>query len=134
MSKKKVSRSGFSGYGGGGGGAPSAGGGGGGGLNQQAIMAQVQKLQAEMGAAQDALKDEIVEASVGGGVVTVRMTGAQDLVGISIKPEVVDPDDVETLQDLLVAAFNEANQKAKDLADEKMAPFTSMLGGFGGLF
>lgn len=112
------------------------GGGGFGGGNQAAIMAQVQKLQQEMMVAQESLKTEVVEASVGGGVVTIRMTGAQDLVGIEIKPEVIDPDDIETLQDLLIAAFNEANQKAKDLADEKMAPFTSMLNmsGLGGLF
>lgn len=108
---------------------------GGGGFNPGNIMAQVQKLQEEMAAAQESLKEEIVEASVGGGVVTVRMTGAQELVGVEIQPEVVDPDDIETLQDLLVAAFNEASQKARDLAEAKMAPFTNMLnmGGLGGL-
>lgn len=108
---------------------------GGGGFNPGNIMAQVQKLQEEMAAAQESLKEEVVEASVGGGVVTVRMTGAQELVDIVIQPEVVDPDDVETLQDLLVAAFNEASQKARDLAEERMAPFANMLnmGGLGGL-
>jgi len=106
---------------------------GGGGLNPASLMAQVQKLQEEMAAAQESLKDEVVEASVGGGVVTVRMTGAQELVGVIIQPEVVDPDDVETLQDLLIAAFNEASQKARTLAEEKMAPFTNMLSGMGGL-
>ncbi len=124
----------------GGGGFGGGGGGGFGGMNipggAGGLMAQVQKLQEEMAAAQEALKEEIVEASVGGGMVTVRMTASQDLVGIEIKPDVVDPDDVEMLQDLLVAAFNEASEKAKAVAEERMAPFASMLdmGGLGGLF
>ena len=123
-----------------GGGAPGGGGGGFGGMNipggAGGLMALVQKLQEEMAAAQEALKEEIVESSVGGGMVTVRMTASQDLVGIEIKPDVVDPDDVEMLQDLLVAAFNEASEKAKAVAEERMAPFASMLdmGGLGGLF
>ncbi|HYN87005.1 MAG TPA: YbaB/EbfC family nucleoid-associated protein [Ardenticatenaceae bacterium] len=130
MSKKKSM-----GRGGMGGGGFGGFGGGGGGFNPGNLMAQVQKIQEEMAAAQDSLKEEIVEASVGGGFVTVRMTGAQELVAIEIKPEVVDPDDVETLQDLLMAAFNEASQKARDLAEQKMAPFANMLnmGGLGGL-
>lgn len=112
----------------------------GGGMNMPGgagnIMAQVQKLQQEMAAAQEELEKEIVEASVGGGMVTVRMSAAQDLKAIEIKPEVVDPDDVEMLQDLLLAAFNEAKSKAEAVTEEKMAPFASMLdmGGLGGLF
>jgi len=88
---------------------------GGSGMNPQNLLAQVQKLQAEMMAAQEALKEE--------------------LVGIEIAPEVVDPEDVEMLQDLLVAAFNEALNKARAVAEERMAPFASMLdmGGLGGL-
>lgn len=135
---------GAGGFGGAGGGAPGGmggfGGGGGGGMNMAGgaggLMAQVQKLQEEMAAAQESLKEEMVEASVGGGMVTVRMTAAQDLVAIEIKPDVVDPDDVEMLQDLLIAAFNEASEKAKATAEEKMAPFASMLdmGGLGGMF
>lgn len=106
-----------------------------GGMNPQALMAQVQKVQQEMVEAQEALKDEIVEASVGGGVVTVRMTAAQELVAVEIDPDVVDPDDVEMLQDLLVAAFNEAMNKARERAEEQMAPFADMLdmGGLGSL-
>ncbi|MGB0385494.1 MAG: YbaB/EbfC family nucleoid-associated protein [Ardenticatenaceae bacterium] len=102
------------------------------------MMAQVQKLQEEMGVAQEGLKDEMVEASVGGGMVTVRMTAMQELKAIEIQPEVVDPDDVEMLQDLLMAAFNQAAVKAQALSEERMAPFTDMLDmsslGLGGLF
>lgn len=98
------------------------------------MLAQVQKLQEEMMAAQESLKDEIVEASVGGGMVTVRMTATKELQAVELKPEVVDPDDVEMLQDLLLAAFNEALNKADEVTEEKMAPFTEMMGGLGGLF
>ncbi len=118
----------------------SSGGFGGGGMNipggAGGLMAQVQKMQEEMMAAQEALKGEIVEASVGGGMVTVRMSATGDLQGIELKPDVVDPDDVEMLQDLLLAAFKEAKTKAEAITEERMAPFTSMLdmGGLGGLF
>jgi nucleoid-associated protein EbfC len=99
------------------------------------MMAQIQKLQQEMEAAQATLAEEIVEATVGGGMVTVRMTATKALVGIEIKPEVVDPDDVEMLQDLLLAAFKEAMTKADAVTEERMAPFASMLdmGGLGNL-
>ena len=120
---------------------PSGMGGGlGGGLNlpggMGGMMAQVQKLQEDMMVAQEALKDEMIEASVGGGMVTVRMSATQELKAIEIDPEVVDPDDVEMLQDLLMAAFNEASVKAQAITEERMAPFTNMLnmGGLGGLF
>ena len=142
MSKRKVVPRGGSGGGGmAGGSAPGGGGlgslmGGGGPSNVGAMMQQIQKLQEEMAAAQEALKEEIVEASVGGGMVSVRMTGANQLAGITIKPEVVDPDDIEMLQDLIVAAFTEAMDKANALAEERMAPFASMLdmGSLGGMF
>jgi nucleoid-associated protein EbfC len=135
MAKRKAGRpAARRGGGGGGGGAGGMGGmnipGGAGGL-----MAQVQKIQQDMMVAQESLKDEIVEASVGGGMVTVRMTASQELKAIEIKPDVVDPDDVEMLQDLLVAAFNEAVAKAQAVTEERMAPFADMLdmGGLGGL-
>lgn len=100
------------------------------------MMAQVQKLQEDMAVTQESLKDEMVEASVGGGMITVRMTAMQELKAIEIQPEVVDPDDVEMLQDLLMAAFKQAAAKAQAVSEEKMAPFASMLdmGGLGGLF
>jgi nucleoid-associated protein EbfC len=122
-----------------GGGGGAGGMGGMGGMNipggAGGLMAQVQKIQQDMMEAQESLKDEIVEASVGGGMVTVRMTASQELKEIEIKPDVVDPDDVEMLQDLLVAAFNEAVAKAQAVTEERMAPFADMLdmGGLGGL-
>lgn len=126
MAKKKGGRRGGGGFGGGGMNLPGGAGG---------LFAQVQKIQQEMMAAQEALKDEIVEASVGGGMVTVRMTATKELVGIEIKPEVVDPEDVEMLQDLLLAAVSEAMSKADALTEERMAPFSDMLdmGGLGNL-
>ena len=66
-----------------------------------------------------------MSASAGGGAVTVSMTGAQELRSIEIKPEVVDPEDVEMLQDLLMAAFQEATAKAQQLAAQRMGPLTS---------
>ena len=104
---------------------------------QKGLLQQVQQLQEEMLAAQEALKEETVEATVGGGMVTVTMTGDQEVQEVKINPEVVDPDDVEMLQDLLVAAFNEALERTRKLSEERMAPFTSLLqgvsGGLGGL-
>jgi hypothetical protein len=102
-------------------------------LNQ--MMAQVQKMQADMVAAQEALADETVEASVGGGMVTAFVSGTGDLTKISISPDVVDPDDVEMLEDLVVAAVVEATRMAQELAQERMGGLTAGLdmGGLGGL-
>ena len=102
-------------------------------LNQ--MMAQVQKMQADMVAAQDALAEETVEASAGGGMVTAIVSGTGDLKKISISPEVVDPDDVEMLEDLVVAAVVEATRLAQELAQERMGGLTGGLdiGGLGGL-
>ncbi|NOZ06593.1 MAG: YbaB/EbfC family nucleoid-associated protein [Chloroflexi bacterium] len=100
----------------------------------QGLLQQVQKLQADMLSAQEALKEETVEASVGGGMVSVVMTGDQVVQEIRLSPDVVDPDDVEMLQDLLVAAFNEATERTRKLSEERMAPFASALqGGMGSL-
>jgi len=102
-------------------------------LNQ--MMAQVQRMQADMVAAQEALADETVEASVGGGMVTAFVSGTGDLPKISISPDVVDPDDVEMLEDLVVAAVVEATRMAQELAQERMGGLTAGLdmGGLGGL-
>jgi nucleoid-associated protein EbfC len=102
-------------------------------LNQ--MMAQVQKMQADMVAAQEALAEETVEASAGGGMVTAIVSGTGDLKKISISPEVVDPDDVEMLEDLVVAAVVEATRLAQELAQERMGGLTGGLdiGGLGGL-
>ena len=102
-------------------------------LNQ--MMRQVQKMQADMAAAQQALADETVEASVGGGMVKAVVTGTGELQSVSISPEVVDPDDVEMLEDLVVAAVVEAMRLAQERAAERMGGLTAGLdlGGLGGL-
>ena len=106
-------------------------------LNQ--MMRQVQKMQADMVAAQEALGEETVEASVGGGMVTAVVSGTGDLKKISISPDVVDPDDVEMLEDLVVAAVAEAMLEAKKLQAERIGAATggldldSLMGGLGGL-
>jgi len=102
-------------------------------LNQ--MMKQVQKMQADMAAAQEALQTEVVEASVGGGVVTATVSGSGELQSLRIDPSAVDPDDVEMLQDLVVAAVNEACRKAQDLQAQRLGAVTGGLdlGGLGGL-
>ena len=105
----------------------------GGQLNQ--MMRQMQKMQDDMAAAQAALADEIVEVSAGGGMVKAVATGTGELGAVTIAPEVVDPDDIEMLQDLVVAAVNEALRAAHDLQGQKMGAVTSELdlGALGGL-
>ena len=102
-------------------------------LNQ--MMRQVQKMQADMVAAQESLAEETVEASVGGGMVTATVSGNGDLKQIKIDPAAVDPDDVEMLEDLVVAAVVEATRMAQELAQERMGGLTAGLdmGGLGGL-
>lgn len=92
------------------------------------LMAQMQKVQDEMEKTQAALAEEELSVTAGGGMITVVVTGAQELRGITIKPEAVDPDDVEMLQDLVLAAVNEALQKSKAMADERMGALTGGLG------
>jgi DNA-binding YbaB/EbfC family protein len=102
-------------------------------MNQ--MMKQVQKMQADMAAAQDALADATVEGSAGGGMVKVVVSGAGDVQAVRIAPEVVDPDDVEMLEDLVLAAVNDGLRRAQDMAAEKMGGITGGLdlGGLGGL-
>ena len=99
------------------------------------MMRQAQKMQADLVAAQEALAEETVEASVGGGMVTAVVSGTGDLQKISISPDVVDPDDVEMLEDLVVAAVVEATRLAQELAQQRMGGLTAGLdlGGLGGL-
>jgi nucleoid-associated protein EbfC len=101
--------------------------------NMQQMLKQVQKMQAEMVAAQEALKDEVVEASAGGGMVTVKVSGDLDVKSISIDPEAVDPEDVELLQDMVLAAVNEGLRAAQELASKKLGGITGGLGGPGGM-
>ena len=97
-----------------------------GGMNN--LMSQMQKLQDEMEKAQDGLADEEVTGSAGGGMVTVVATGKQEIRSIKIKPEAVDPDDVEMLEDLVLAAVADALQKSHELAEERMSGLTSGMG------
>jgi DNA-binding YbaB/EbfC family protein len=100
--------------------------------NMQQMLKQVQRMQAEMMAAQEQLKDEVVEASAGGGMVTVKVSGDLDVKAIAIDPEAVDPDDVELLQDMVLAAVNEGLRAAQELASKKLGGITGGLGGPGG--
>jgi hypothetical protein len=94
---------------------------------QMDMMRQVQKLQEEMIKAQEALGEETVTVTAGGGAITVVMTGQQRVQSISIDPEVVDPDDVEMLEDLVMAAMNEALHRSQELAAERLGALTGGL-------
>ena len=93
----------------------------------QKMMKQVQEMQRKMAEAQEQLADETVEASAGGGMVTVVMTGSLEVREVRIKREAVDPDDVEMLQDLVTAATNEALRAAQSLASERLGGATGGL-------
>jgi DNA-binding YbaB/EbfC family protein len=99
--------------------------------NMQQLLKQAQKMQQEMLAAQESLKDEVVEASAGGGMVTVKVSGDLELKSIAIDPQAVDPEDVELLQDMIQAAVNEALRSAQELASSKLGGITGGLGGLG---
>ncbi len=100
------------------------------------LMKQAQEMQAKMAQVQEELGEREVEASSGGGMVTVKMNGKQELLELKIKPEAVDPDDVEMLEDLVTAAFREARKKAEEMLQTEMAKVTGGMGGPGlpGLF
>jgi len=99
------------------------------------MMKQVQQMQADMAAAQDALNTQTVEGSAGGGVVKVVVTGAGEVQSISISPDVVDPDDVEMLEDLVLAAVGDGLRRAQELQAESLGGVTGGLdlGSLGGL-
>jgi DNA-binding YbaB/EbfC family protein len=97
--------------------------------NMNQMMRQVQQMQADMLKAQEELKDEVVEASAGGGMVTVKVSGELELRELKIDPEAVDPEDVELLQDMVQAAINEGLRAAQELAANKMGAVTGGLGG-----
>lgn len=92
--------------------------------NMQKMMKQVQKMQAEMAKAQEELGEETVEATAGGGVVSVVVNGHQEVQSIKIDPSAVDPEDVEMLEDLVLAAVNEGLRKSQEMAAEKMSKIT----------
>ena len=103
-----------------------------GGFDLNAMMKQVQQMQSEMTEAQEKLKDEVVEASAGGGMVKAKMSGDLRLLELEISPEAIDPDDADLLQDMVLAAVNEAIRSAQELAASKMGGVGG-LGGAGGL-
>jgi DNA-binding YbaB/EbfC family protein len=108
-------------------------GGGPGGFDVNALMKQAQQMQQQMLEAQEALKDEVVEASAGGGMVKVKMAGDMTLREITIDPEAIDPEEAEILADMVQAAVNEALRAAQELAGSKMGGITGGMGGMPGL-
>ncbi len=106
----------------------SRGGGLGSGLGGGNMLAQLQKIQEEMERTQEALGQEMIEATAGGGAVKVVVNGRQEIQSVTIDPDVVDPEDVEMLEDMIVAAVREAMSKAADLAAERMGAITGGLG------
>lgn len=98
----------------------------GGGNQMQNLMKQAQKMQQEMAKAQEELAETELTGSAGGGLVTVTVNGKNEFLGISIKPEAVDPDDVEMLEDLITAAMNDAREKAEELSKQKLGAFGGM--------
>lgn len=103
-----------------------------GGMNMNALMKQAQKMQADMQKKQAELEQREYTATAGGGAVSATVSGKKELVSVELQPEVVDPDDIEMLQDLIVAAVNEAIRKADTSANERMSKITGGLN-LGGL-
>jgi hypothetical protein len=98
------------------------------GVDMNALLKQAQQMQEQMAKAQEELAAETVEASAGGGLVTVRATGGGEIVGITIDPKAIDPDDPELLEDMVLAAVNEALRSAQSLAQSKLGAMTGGLG------
>jgi len=101
---------------------------GGGGANMQQLMKQAQKMQQQLQVAQAELAETEVTGTAGGGLVTATLTGGGELVALTISPAAVDPDDVETLQDLVVAAVRDAHRAVQELSQDKLGPLTGGLG------
>ncbi|MEV1286089.1 YbaB/EbfC family nucleoid-associated protein [Micromonospora sp. NPDC049679] len=97
----------------------------------QQLMKQAQKMQQQMAAAQAQLAEAELTGTAGGGLVTVTVSGAGDVKSVKIDPKVVDPEDVETLEDLVLAAVRNANEASRQLTEEKMGPVTGGMGGMG---
>jgi hypothetical protein len=95
--------------------------------NMNKMLKQAKKMQAEMAKAQSELQEKEVEGTAGGGMVKVVMNGGNDLISISINPEVVDGDDVEMLEDLIVAAFNNAQEKVKEISNNAFSGISAGL-------
>ena len=104
--------------------------------NMGKLLKQAQQMQAKMSQIQEELGQKTIEATAGGGMVKVTANGNQEIVSIQIDPEVIDPDDIEMLQDLIMAAINDAIKRAKDMMNEEMGKLTKGLNlpGMPGLF
>jgi DNA-binding YbaB/EbfC family protein len=100
-------------------------------MNPQKMMKQMQKMQEDMARVQMELQQESVTASAGGGAVTARVSGALEVLEITIDPKAVDPEDVEMLQDVIVAAVNEAMRSAQKLAQDRLGSVAGGLSGMG---
>ena len=96
-------------------------------MSRNAMMERIQKMQEDMAAKQAEVEAAEFTASAGGGAVEVKVSGKHEILGITVKPEVVDPDDVEMLEDLLIASLNEAIRKANDTMEREMGAFSAGL-------
>lgn len=103
----------------------------GGGVDMQQLLQQAQKMQQDLAAAQQELAEASVEGTAGGGLVKATVSGSGELTGLEIDPKVVDPEDTETLADLVIAAVRDANRAAQELAQAKLGPLAQGLGGGG---
>jgi hypothetical protein len=102
--------------------------------NMNNLMKQAQRMQKQMEEKTKEMEEKVWEASSGGGAVTVKVSGKKEVVEVVLAPEVVDPDDIEMLQDLIMAATNEALRKMEEESAEMMNSIAGGLGNFGGLF
>ena len=100
---------------------------GGGPSNMQSMIKQAQKMQEDMAAKQAELEEQEYEVAAGGGVVNVKINGKKEILSVKIDPEVVDPDDIETLEDLIVAGVNEAIKKVEAISSEEMQKITGSM-------
>ncbi len=98
-----------------------------GGMDLNSLMAQAKKMQKQIAQAQEEASKEVVEISVGGGMVSVKANGAGEVVDIKISKEIIDPDDVDTLEDLILSGINEALRKSKSAMEEKISALTGGL-------
>ena len=107
---------------------------GGGPQDMNSLMRQAQKMQEEMAAKQEELESREYDISAGGGVVNVKINGKKEILSISLEPEIIDPDDKETLEDILVAAVNEAIKRVEDTNSAEMSKITGNIPGMPGMF
>ena len=107
---------------------------GGGPQDMNSLMRQAQKMQEDMAAKQEELEAREYDISAGGGVVNLKINGKKEILSISISPDIVDPDDIETLEDILVAAGNEAIKRVEDTNSEEMSKITGGIPNMPGMF